>query len=84
MTSEQPVIYESPDGGKTVYSREFGSTERTLHSIDESVLESLEKLSRELLWNNIHEAAKTNQALQIAIENVIMLYHLTENKDGTK
>jgi glutaredoxin len=23
-------IYESPDGGKTVYAREFGATERTL------------------------------------------------------
>ena len=25
-----PKIYESPDGGKTVYSRNFGSKERTL------------------------------------------------------
>lgn len=26
----KPKIYESPDGGQTVYSRNFGSTERTL------------------------------------------------------
>lgn len=26
----KPKIYESPDGGQTVYSRDFGSTERTL------------------------------------------------------
>jgi hypothetical protein len=26
----KPKIYESPDGGETVYSRDFGSTERTL------------------------------------------------------
>lgn len=25
-----PKIYESPDGGQTVYARDFGSTERTL------------------------------------------------------
>lgn len=25
-------IYESPDGGKTVYTRQAGTTERTLHS----------------------------------------------------
>lgn len=25
-----PYIYESPDGGKTVYARLFGSNERTL------------------------------------------------------
>ena len=26
----KPKIYESPDGGQTVYSRDFGSSERTL------------------------------------------------------
>lgn len=29
------VIYESPDGGKTVYARKPGDTTRTLHSINE-------------------------------------------------
>ena len=32
---QEIVIYESPDGGKTVYSRRPGDTSRTLHSIDE-------------------------------------------------
>lgn len=32
---QEIVIYESPDGGKTVYSRKPGDTVRTLHSIDE-------------------------------------------------
>lgn len=27
---DTPKIYESPDGGKTVYERDFGSTERTM------------------------------------------------------
>jgi len=27
---QKPKIYESPDGGQTVYSRDFGSNERTL------------------------------------------------------
>lgn len=31
------VIYESPDGGKTVYARKPGDTTRTLHHIDELV-----------------------------------------------
>ena len=26
----KPKIYESPDGGQTVYARDFGSSERTL------------------------------------------------------
>ena len=34
-SSEEIIIYESPDGGKTVYSRKSGSSQRTLHSVDE-------------------------------------------------
>lgn len=30
LEPKKPKIYESPDGGKTVYERDFGSTERTL------------------------------------------------------
>lgn len=28
--AQKPKIYESPDHGKTVYEREFGSNERTI------------------------------------------------------
>lgn len=36
LRKQVPKIYESPDGGKTVYSRNFGSKERTLiKSFDE-------------------------------------------------
>ncbi len=30
IKSNESVIYESPDGGKTVYARTFGSTERLI------------------------------------------------------
>ena len=30
LKENKPKIYESPDGGKTIYEREFGSKERTL------------------------------------------------------
>ena len=40
LRKEVPKIYESPDKGKTVYSRNFGSKERTLV---ESLKESNEK-----------------------------------------
>ena len=29
-TTKKPMIFESPDKGKTVYAREFGSKERKL------------------------------------------------------
>jgi hypothetical protein len=34
-SSEKITIYESPDGGKTVYSRKSGETVRTFHSVDD-------------------------------------------------
>ena len=30
QSNTKPLIYESPDKGKTVYAREFGSLERKL------------------------------------------------------
>lgn len=30
VDEQKPKIYESPDKGKTIYEREFGSTERHL------------------------------------------------------
>ena len=37
MTNNKQYIYESPDKGKTIYRREFGSLERQLYRTSESV-----------------------------------------------
>jgi hypothetical protein len=29
------MIFESPDGGKTIYSRKFGESDRSFHHIDD-------------------------------------------------
>lgn len=50
---EQLTIYESPDGGKTIYSRKMGETERTLHSIDPLYKKEQELTTR---WANLKEA----------------------------
>ena len=71
-------IFESPDKGETVYVREEGSTERNLHSVSE-VRRSLHKEIKEYqLWGNIHRAAKTNPALQEALDRVKVTYYLTK------
>jgi hypothetical protein len=77
-----PLTYESPDGGKTVYSREPGSPFRTLVGHSESAQELLKKSQENELWANIRKAAETNTALQEALERVKVLYHLSK-KDGT-
>ena len=72
------TIFESPDGGKTVYARRYGETDRTLHSIDPELQSSLDLLKEDKLWGEIRTAAKTNEALQSALERVIILYHLSK------
>ena len=52
-SSEVITIYESPDGGKTVYSRKSGETARTLHSIDPMHKKELELSAR---WANLKDA----------------------------
>jgi hypothetical protein len=77
-----PYIFESPDHGQTVYQRKFGETARTLHSVSDSVTETLDELKSVKLLSEIYRASKTNKVLRDALERAIIIYHLTENKDG--
>ena len=77
------MIFESPDKGKTVYSREFGQTERTLHSMDDDIKDMFATIREDRLWEAIRNEAKTNITLQQAVDHVIMIYKLSkEYKDG--
>ena len=64
-------IFESPDRGQTVYSREFGQSGRTLHS-------QSSQAHRAELWRSIHQAAKTDPELQQLLEQV-EIYHTLKN-----
>lgn len=79
-----PKVYESSGSGHTVYVRDSRSTERTLHVMDTVALSNIERIKEDKLWGEIRQAAKTNEVLRTAMDRVIMLYHLTEQKDGTK
>ena len=75
-SSEEIIIYESPDGGKTVYSRKSGETNRTLHSIDPEYKKEQEL---KLRWANLKEIvymADTDPTLNDALTKLEMLYAL--------
>jgi hypothetical protein len=77
-SSEEIVIYESPDGGKTVYSRKSGepASSRTLHSIDPAYQKEQEIQVR---WANLKEAvfmADSDPALNDLLEKVEIYYKL--------
>jgi hypothetical protein len=72
-------IFESPDKGETVYAREEGASERVLHSESDKVRSLHDAIMESQLWGNIHRAALTNRALQIALERVKVIYALTDH-----
>lgn len=75
-STEEIIIYESPDGGKTVYSRKAGETVRHLHSVDPAWQKEQELQVR---WVNLKPAvfmADSDPTLDDAIKKVEMLYLL--------
>ena len=73
---QEIIIYESPDGGKTVYARKQGETVRHLHSVDAQWQKEQELNVR---WANLKEAvfmAKDDPALNDLIEKVEIYYRL--------
>jgi hypothetical protein len=87
LTPNVPLIYESPDGGKTIYAREFNSPTRHLvgyhYDINNSHVNTKSPGQQDyedhILWNEIRQAAKTNPALQKAMERVKILYRLSKD-----
>lgn len=71
-------VYESPDGGDTVYRRKLGSTERTLHRVSEKNKELTKKIKKTKVWSDIHQAAETDPVLQNMLDQIVT-YHTLKN-----
>jgi hypothetical protein len=71
------TIFESPDGGRTVYARRSGSSSRQLHSQDPKLQMELAELEREKRWVDIFGARKSNAELDRLCEQVEILYELS-------
>jgi hypothetical protein len=76
LKSGATYIYERADG--ITYAREFGSTDRTAIGWDYNVKLKLDQLKEDKLWEEIRQAAKNNPVLQLELDRVIMLYHLSK------
>ena len=74
----EAVIYESPDGGETIYVREQGSTQRRLHSESPRAIDLKTQIMEDKLWGNIRRAAKTNPTLKRALDEAILIYNLSK------
>ena len=69
-SSEEIIIYESPDGGKTVYSRKSGSSDRIMIKEDTSQ----HYVTKWYEWKEILKLAETEPSLANAINKAEMLY----------
>ena len=62
-------IYESPDGGKTVYVRKSGNSHRTL-------IKGSADLGRQQMWDQIHRVSQQDVALQQILEQAEIYYQM--------
>jgi hypothetical protein len=77
-SSEEIIIYESPDGGKTVYSRKSGSSDRTL--IKEDTTQNY--ITKWYQWKEILKLAETEPSLANAINKAEMLYVILKKEEN--
>jgi len=69
-------IYESPDGGETVYAREMGALPESRVMIGQSWM-AKEQIEQRM-WTDIYKHRNRNIALQHAVEECIIIYKLSE------
>jgi hypothetical protein len=74
-------IYESPDGGQSVYARESGSKERKLIGESLSANTNRKLMQESQLWHDIKVASRTNPTLQEALDRVIIIYNLSKSNE---
>ena len=70
-------VYESPDGGRTVYQREIGKSDRRL--TDESLKATqdiLDEMRDNKMWGAIRRMAKEDPALEELLSHVVVYYKL--------
>ena len=70
------TVFESPDGGRTVYARRPGETKRELHYQDPQLQQELKELESQKRWVDIFQARKDNAELNDLCEKVELLYEL--------
>jgi hypothetical protein len=75
------TVFESPDGGRTVYARRPGETKRELHWQDPKLQQELRDLENSKRWVEIFQARKENTELNNLCEKVEILYELRKRPE---
>ncbi len=81
IETEEKYIYESPDGGETVYRRPFGSNswdQKELVSVSDKKREEMENERLWFKWMQILRASHTDPHLKELLEQA-EVYHALKN-----
>jgi len=70
------TVFESPDGGRTVYARNPGNFKRELHWQDPNLQQELKELEQQKRWVDIFSARRDNAELDRLCEQVEIIYEL--------
>lgn len=76
LTPDVTYIYESPDGGDTVYAREHGKTERVMIGQNTRAKSLMEKLEEDKLWGEIRRMATTDPGMANILDQARVYYQL--------
>lgn len=78
---KQEYIYESPDGGHTVYRRHPGKLDRELVSVDKETQDRINQQKEDKVWGEIRRCAESDTALKEMLDAIIIYYNLKYAKD---
>lgn len=71
-----PDIFESPDGGETVYARKQGTSERTMIYQSAKARRLIQDRQRTELWDKIHRASEDDVVLKDMLDRIEVYYSL--------
>ena len=72
-------VYESPDGGETVYRRKSGNLEKELYKESDYIQNLKESFKQIELWKEILKESRTNPALKDALDQAQLIYELSRD-----
>jgi hypothetical protein len=75
-------VYESPDGGHTVYRRKIGDphAQRQLHSVSKERQSLHQSLQETKLWGDIRRKSDQDPALKDMLEQIEVYYRMKYNE----
>ena len=75
------TVFESPDGGRTIYARKSGSLKRELHYQDPKLQQELKELESQKRWVDIFQSRSNNAELDHLCQQVEILYELSRQPE---